>query len=169
MNKKTYTSKSVAVVMVSLGNGLSAQISFEPLIDGGSIFVTTDVSLQTALENHPMYGKLFSLKSTVVVIQAETAPKPKYYKEIDGGGGTGGATYKVVDVNDDIVANEHPPVCEELGVIYDNKGNETFAVTILASEYRTPDGNDIVVGVPVGGYAEASFLNINGTVYARGS
>lgn len=86
MIKKTYKAKSVAVVRVSLNYGVSAQIAFRPLVDGSSEFVTTDTSLQNALENHQKYGKLFTLDDTEEVANAITDPKPSYYdKQSDKG------------------------------------------------------------------------------------
>ena len=78
MIKKTYKSKSVATVRVSLDYGLTATISFAPLTDGSSVFVTTDTSLQNALENHEKYGKLFVLDGTEEVANAITDPKVVY-------------------------------------------------------------------------------------------
>lgn len=86
MIKKTYKAKSVAVVRVTLSYGLSAQVSFLPQVNGGSVFVTTDTALQNALENHQKYGKLFTLDGTEEVVDAITYPKPNYYdKQSDEG------------------------------------------------------------------------------------
>lgn len=52
-------------------------------------------------------------------------------------------------------------------VIFNNGGNADYIVTIPTT-YHTPDGQAIELTVPNGGYAEANFMNINGTIYARG-
>lgn len=78
MIKKTYKSKSVVTVRVSLSYGLTATIAFTPLTDGSSVFVTTDTPLQNALENHEKYGKLFVLDDTKEVVNAVTEPKPVF-------------------------------------------------------------------------------------------
>lgn len=79
MIKKTYTAKSVVSIRVALSYGVTALIAFRPLIDGGSEFVTTDTSLQNALENHQKYNKLFVLDGEEIVSDAITDPKPSYY------------------------------------------------------------------------------------------
>lgn len=86
MTKKTYTSKSVASVRVQLGGGLSALVRFAPEIEGGSKFETTETALQTALEAHPKYGKLFGLESSAESGEDVTLPKVQYYSsdEPDG-------------------------------------------------------------------------------------
>ena len=75
---------------------------------------------------------------------------------------------KATELADDIVADEWPERNGMISVIYTNTTGEERTVTIPAARYRTPDGQDIVLAVPISGYAEASFLNINGVVYARG-
>ena len=86
MIKKTYKGQSDVNVRVLLEYGLSAQIDFAPLIDGSSVFETTDTDLQSALESHARYGKLFYLDSTTTVAKAVTNPKVVYYdRESDTG------------------------------------------------------------------------------------
>ena len=53
-------------------------------------------------------------------------------------------------------------------VIFNNGGDADYIVTIPTTPYRTPDGQAINLTVPNGGYAEANFMNINGTIYVRG-
>ena len=52
-------------------------------------------------------------------------------------------------------------------VIFNNGGDADYTVTIPTT-YRTPDGQPIELTVPDGGYAEANFMNIGGTIYVRG-
>lgn len=52
--------------------------------------------------------------------------------------------------------------------IYQNDSDLEVTVNILNTHFRTPDGENISIAIPAGGYGEASFLNISGTVYARG-
>lgn len=86
MTKKTYTSKSVASVRVQLGGGLSALVRFAPEIEGGGKFETTDTALQTALEAHPKYGKLFGLESSAESGEDVTLPKVQYYSSDESDG-----------------------------------------------------------------------------------
>ena len=76
---KTYTSKSAVSVRVSLNYGTSALITFEPQTDGGSMFETTETALQSALESHSKYGKLFTFKSSTPVAVKYTYPAVQYY------------------------------------------------------------------------------------------
>ena len=52
-------------------------------------------------------------------------------------------------------------------IIYTNSGNADLTVTVPTT-YSTPDGQAIELTCPAGGYCEVSYLNIGGTIYARG-
>ena len=52
-------------------------------------------------------------------------------------------------------------------IVYTNSSGSSKTVTIPTT-YSTPDGTAIVLTVPNGGYCEVNYLNINGTIYARG-
>lgn len=78
MTKKQYRAKTKLSITVQVGNGTSAYISFAPQVDGSSVFVTTDTTLQGLLEEHPKYGKLFTLEGTTTVSSAITEPKVAY-------------------------------------------------------------------------------------------
>ena len=52
-------------------------------------------------------------------------------------------------------------------IIYVNSGSSNVIVTVPTT-YRTPNGVAIELICPVGGYCEVSYLNIGGTIYARG-
>ena len=52
-------------------------------------------------------------------------------------------------------------------IIYTNSGSSDVTVTVPTT-YQTPDGAAIELTCPVGGYCEVSYLNIGGTIYARG-
>jgi len=77
-------------------------------------------------------------------------------------------SYKVVSVTADAIVTENPASGTEVDVIYTNNTASAIQLTISAQTYRTPLGTDIVLIVPAGGYAEANFSNIAGTVYVRG-
>lgn len=51
-------------------------------------------------------------------------------------------------------------------VIYANNGTE-HTVSISTS-YKSPDGQQINLTIPANGYGEVNFLNVGGTIYARG-
>ena len=52
-------------------------------------------------------------------------------------------------------------------IIYNN--NNSYDLTVIVpTTYKTPDGEAIELTCPAGGYCEVSFLNIDGTIFARG-
>ena len=78
------------------------------------------------------------------------------------------ASYKVVAMSADVTANESPASGYEVDVIYTNSTSGALTVTASKNTYATPDGDDLAISVPAGGYGEISFLNISNTIYARG-
>ncbi|MCH5307259.1 MAG: hypothetical protein J1E37_04205 [Prevotella sp.] len=52
-------------------------------------------------------------------------------------------------------------------IIYYNNSTAVKTVTVPTAGIKTPDGKEIVLQVPVGGYAEVNFINIGGTIFAR--
>lgn len=55
----------------------------------------------------------------------------------------------------------------ECTVIYENAGDEEYTVSI-SPRYKTAEGENVTLTVPVGGYAEVSYLKSGGVVYVRG-
>ena len=53
-------------------------------------------------------------------------------------------------------------------IIYTNSGSSDVTVTVPTT-YKTPDGKAIQLTCPKNGYCEVSYLNIGGTIYARGN
>lgn len=56
---------------------------------------------------------------------------------------------------------------KEETIIYTNSGNSDVTVTVPTT-YKTPDGAAIELTCKAGGYCEVNYLNIGGTIYARG-
>lgn len=52
-------------------------------------------------------------------------------------------------------------------IVYTNNSGSSKVVTVPTT-YATPDGAAIELEVPNGGYCEVSYLNVDGTIYARG-
>lgn len=52
-------------------------------------------------------------------------------------------------------------------IIYTNSSGSDKTVTVPTT-YKTPDGAAIELTCPNGGYCEVNYLNISGTIYARG-
>lgn len=62
---KKYKSKSTIAINVPLGEGKNIHVSFSAVTGGGSVYYTNDEDLQSALENHHQYGRLFKLQETI--------------------------------------------------------------------------------------------------------
>jgi hypothetical protein len=56
----------------------------------------------------------------------------------------------------------------QAAVVYVNSGTTTDYTITVSTTYKTPDGNQLNLTCPKNGYCEISYLNINGTIYARG-
>ena len=66
-------------------NGKHRHVSFNSLTGGGSIYSTSDAAMQSALEGHYSFGRLFTLDKVVEDRPAEqpkrtAAPEPKTKK-----------------------------------------------------------------------------------------
>jgi len=53
-------------------------------------------------------------------------------------------------------------------VIYVNNSTTTDRTVTVSTSYKSPDGQQISLKCPKNGYCEMSYLNIDGTIYARG-
>lgn len=56
----------------------------------------------------------------------------------------------------------------QAAVVYVNSGTTTDYTITVSTTYKTPDGNQLNLTCPKNGYCEINYLNINGTIYARG-
>lgn len=78
-------------------------------------------------------------------------------------------TIRISEVNSDLsIENIDVDNNAQIDVIYNNNASTEVIVTILNTNFKTPDGNDIILTIPVGGYTEASYLKINNIIYVRG-
>lgn len=53
-------------------------------------------------------------------------------------------------------------------IIYTNSGSSDLTVTVPTTNIQTPAGEPIELTCHGGGYCEVNYININGTIYARG-
>ena len=58
---KKYIAKTSVSINIVLGGGANRHIAFTSLTGGGSVFYTDDPEIQSALERHYKFGKLFIL------------------------------------------------------------------------------------------------------------
>lgn len=77
-------------------------------------------------------------------------------------------TSSVVELETNMTVADTVAVGYQKSIMYTNDTDEELTVTVPGSSYRTPDGEDIVIPVPAGGYGEVSLLNVGGTIFARG-
>lgn len=77
-------------------------------------------------------------------------------------------TMKVIPLTESTTVAEEPDENTQIDVLYVNDTEEEFTVGVNNERYRTPDGQLMIIRVPVGGYAEVNFLNIGGTIFVRG-
>ena len=73
---KTYKAKSQISLTVVI-NGGNAHVTFSPLTGGGSMYTTSDVELQKALEAHPKFGRLFKAVEEKPVVAPKKVAAPK--------------------------------------------------------------------------------------------
>lgn len=53
-------------------------------------------------------------------------------------------------------------------ILYVNSGSEEITLTVLNANFRTPDGDNIILTIPAGGYGEVNYLRLGNVIYARG-
>lgn len=63
---KTYISNTILAFNLRMSGG-TKRINFDALSKTGSIYTTDNIDIQTALEQHPYFGKYFKLKASVPV------------------------------------------------------------------------------------------------------
>lgn len=102
----------------------------------------------------------------LIDVQRLSRFKEKLIEEVEGFALKG--SYKVVNLTSNITAAESPDAGCEIDVLYVNNTQNEYIVTINSQSYRTSTGADLQLVIPAGWYGEASFLNINNTIYVRG-
>ena len=106
-----------------------------------------------------------TLPASDVSAWAKAASKPTYtLSEV-------GASMSVVNVSSNTSSTCSITGSSNAGksqtIIYSNSTSTDYTVTVPTT-YSTPDGAAIELTCPGGGYCEVSYINISGTVYARG-
>lgn len=77
---------------------------------------------------------------------------------------------KVIEVTENVIVEETVDIGTQLDIIYLNVTEQEKTVTVVVSDtYKTPDGLNIELLVPPGGYGEINILNIDGIMFVRGS
>lgn len=90
----------------------------------------------------------------------------KFQSEVNAISIKGVTKVRHIDVNTLIVENPDENTQTDVIVVNDDSVDHTVGVSNV--RYKTPDGELLIITVPVGGYAEFNFLNIGGTIYVRG-
>ena len=93
-----------------------------------------------------------------------------YFNEIKFDPSAFHGSSKIVNVVSDITFSETTEDNTQINIIYLNNSDSDKNIIIAASSiYKTPDGNNIELTIPPGGYGEVNILNINGIMFVRGS
>lgn len=53
-------------------------------------------------------------------------------------------------------------------IIFVHNGTEDNYTITIPTTYKTPDGEEIILTIPKGGFAEVNFVKIGNEIYARG-
>ena len=93
-----------------------------------------------------------------------------YFNEIKFDPSAFHGSSKVVELTTNITFSETTDNNTQSNIIYLNNSDSDKIIMIIASDiYRTPDGEDITITVPSGGYGEVNILNIDNIMFVRGS
>ena len=93
-----------------------------------------------------------------------------YFKEIQTDPNAYHGSSKVIEITENIIVSETADLGTQIDIIYLNITEQELTVTAIVSDiYKTPDGLDIELTVPPGGYGEINILNIEGIMFVRGS
>lgn len=68
---KKYIAKTNVSVNVVLESGINKRISFDGVTGGGSVYYTNDADVQSALERHYKFGRLFRVEVVEDAAQAD--------------------------------------------------------------------------------------------------
>lgn len=93
-----------------------------------------------------------------------------YFNEIKFDPSAFHGSSKIVNIVSDIAFSETTEDNTQINIIYLNNSDSDKNIIIVASSiYKTPDGKNIEINIPPGGYGEVNILNINGIMFVRGS
>lgn len=93
-----------------------------------------------------------------------------YFNEIKFDPSAFHGSSKIINIISDITFSETTEDNTQINIIYLNNSDSDKNIIIIASSiYKTPDGNNIEITIPPGGYGEVNILNINGIMFVRGS
>lgn len=81
METKKYTAKTHVSLSLPMGEKVNAHVSFTPITGGGSVFYTSNEALQSALEKHPKYGRLYKLDTLYQAKKVVADPQPIVVKK----------------------------------------------------------------------------------------
>lgn len=105
--------------------------------------------------------------SSTIELFVDTDESPVY---IDGGNFLRG-TVNVVTVSgnlSNVAPTTNLAADEQMHIIYVNSGTTTDYNVVFATTYKTPDGAQLTLKCPKGGYCEANFYSDGNNIYLRG-
>ncbi len=189
VRRRMYVPPNGSVVTVKLvGGGGSGNKSYTGDVDGNVVMIHEngtlavgiyDVEVRVVEHDGTLRRSMWTKKVQIVRNNGEVLQQWDDFAEMSGEqldaavfltvDSRPARHYRMVELDQNITVSERPDEGYETGVMYVNRSQRSFTVTIVASRYvMTPDGRDVILTVPAGGYGEVSFVNVGGTVFARG-
>ena len=166
--KYTWNNKQDALSFItapSSSNKVATASDIPTTLPASDVYSWAKASSKPSYSYSEISGTPSSLPASDVYSWAKASSKPTYtLSEV-------GATASV-----STISSNTSSTCSITGsgnagkiqtIIYKNNTSSDLTVTVPTT-YTTPDGAAIELTCPGGGYCEVSYLNIGGTVYARG-
>lgn len=155
------TSNTGTVTSVAAGTGLSGGT----ITTSGTLSVSYGTTAGTACQGND--SRLSDARpASDVSAWAKASSKPTYIaNEV--------MSISVVDVTGNTSSSCSITGSDNAGkaqtIVYKNTSTSTDRTVTVPTTYKTPDGKAIQLTCPKNGYCEVSYLNIGGTIYARGN
>lgn len=154
------TSNTGTVTSVAAGTGLSGGT----ITTSGTLSVSYGTTAGTACQGND--SRLSNSRpASDVYSWAKASTKPSYTLSEVGASSSVSAITANTSSSCSITGSSNAGKIQT--IIYTNSSGSDLTVTVPTT-YKTPDGAAIELTCPNGGYCEVNYINIGGTIYARG-
>lgn len=166
--KYTWNNKQDALSFItapSSNNKVATASDIPTTLPASDVYSWAKASSKPSYSYSEISGTPGSLPASDVYAWAKASSKPTYtLSEV-------GATVSVSAISSNTSSTCSITGSSNAGkiqtIIYTNSTSSDLTVTVPTT-YTTPDGAAIELTCPGGGYCEVSYLNVGGTIYARG-
>lgn len=166
--KYTWNNKQDALSFItapSSNNKVATASDIPTTLPASDVYSWAKASSKPSYSYSEISGTPSSLPASDVYAWAKASSKPTYtLSEV-------GATTSVSAISSNTSSTCSITGSSNAGkiqtIIYTNSTSSELTVTVPTT-YTTPDGAAIELTCPGGGYCEVSYLNVGGTIYARG-